>query len=73
MIAKLTCEHVGATRLYLGTLDGWGWTGNNGSLEVTVSAVPEPETWAMLLAGLGLVGFRLRSTWTGESHKLLRV
>jgi hypothetical protein len=26
----------------------------------TVASVPEPETWAMLLAGLGLVGFRLR-------------
>lgn len=25
-----------------------------------IRAVPEPETWAMLLAGLGLVGFRLR-------------
>jgi hypothetical protein len=26
----------------------------------TVVAVPEPETWAMLLAGLGLVGFAAR-------------
>ncbi|KAA3650363.1 MAG: PEP-CTERM sorting domain-containing protein, partial [Proteobacteria bacterium] len=25
-----------------------------------VAAVPEPETWAMLLAGLGLIGWRLR-------------
>jgi hypothetical protein len=25
-----------------------------------VTAVPEPETWAMLLAGLGLVGLQLR-------------
>lgn len=24
---------------------------------VTVTAVPEPETWAMLMAGLGMVGF----------------
>lgn len=28
---------------------------------VSVSAVPEPETYAMLLAGLGLVGFMSRS------------
>lgn len=27
---------------------------------VSVAAVPEPETWAMLLAGLGLVGLQLR-------------
>ena len=29
-------------------------------LNTQVSAVPEPETYAMLLAGLGLVGFKLR-------------
>jgi len=28
---------------------------------VSVSAVPEPETYAMLLAGLGMLGFMLRS------------
>lgn len=31
-----------------------------GAFELAVSAVPETETWAMLLAGLGLVGWRLR-------------
>jgi hypothetical protein len=35
------------------------WNGN--SLSLAVSApVPEPETWAMLLAGLGLVSFAAR-------------
>lgn len=28
-----------------------------GTLNIAVSAVPEPETYAMMLAGLGLVGF----------------
>lgn len=51
---------IGATRLYLGTMDGFGWTGNNGVIDVTVTAVPEPETYAMLLAGLGLVGWATR-------------
>ena len=31
------------------------WTGG-----ITVAAVPEPETYAMLLAGLGLIGFSAR-------------
>ena len=36
-------------------------TARNVSVNVTeVSAVPEPETYAMLLAGLGLMGFLAR-------------
>lgn len=39
-------------------------TGNNGIANTAtltaVHAVPEPETYAMLLAGLGVVGWRLR-------------
>lgn len=31
-----------------------------GSLSLSVIAVPEPETYAMLIAGLGLVGFMAR-------------
>lgn len=31
-----------------------------GAFELTVSAVPEADTWAMLMAGLGLVGWRMR-------------
>jgi hypothetical protein len=31
-----------------------------GSIFLTISPVPEPEEWAMLLAGLGLLGYRLR-------------
>lgn len=31
-----------------------------GELAFTVSAIPEPENYAMLLAGLGLVGFSIR-------------
>ena len=39
------------------TLKGMGSANNSHfSGEVTVSAVPEPESYAMLLAGLGLIG-----------------
>lgn len=52
----------GATRLYLGTHDGFGWFNNSGSITVDViqAPIPEPETYALMLAGLGLVGWSLR-------------
>ena len=48
---------------------GWyalyiGGTNNataGGAFDLTVSAVPEPETYVMLLAGLGLIGWRLKN------------
>lgn len=54
---------LGATRLFLGTMDGDQWTNNIGSFTVTVagiSAVPEPVTWLMLLSGLPLLAKRQR-------------
>ena len=33
---------------------------NRGSIMVNVTAVPEPETYALMLAGLGIVGFTAR-------------
>ncbi len=33
---------------------------SGGQYDLVVSAVPEAETWAMLLAGLGLIGWRLK-------------
>jgi hypothetical protein len=37
----------------IGTMSGY-------PLSQTIAAVPEPETWGMLLAGLGLVGYATR-------------
>ena len=62
-----------ATALYLGFADAGGYNGapgsygdNIGSLNVTVNtgsvaAVPEPASWAMMIVGLGAVGFAMRS------------
>ena len=44
-------------------LDISGYLGdqaNIGQYSIAISAVPEPETYAMLLAGLGLIGFSAR-------------
>lgn len=46
---------AGATRLFLGTMDGFGWFNNVGGLRVTIESaavgVPEPASWLLLLAG----------------------
>ncbi|HEX4180985.1 MAG TPA: PEPxxWA-CTERM sorting domain-containing protein [Caulobacteraceae bacterium] len=53
---------TGATRLYLGTVDGYQWSNNAGAFSVNVAgAVPEPATWAMMLTGFGAVGAAMRS------------
>lgn len=51
--------------LYVGGTDN---TTAGGVYDLTVSAVPEPETYAMLLAGLGLVGWRMKK----QHHALNR-
>jgi hypothetical protein len=43
-----------------GTVTGTKGGSFGGQLDVTVTAVPEPETYAMLFAGLGLMGFMVR-------------
>jgi hypothetical protein len=48
---------AGATRLFLGTMDGFEWNNNGGSLEVTISSVPEPSTLLLFGAGLVAVSF----------------
>jgi hypothetical protein len=55
---------TGATRLYLGVVDGFGWFNNSGSISVTVNSnaavTPEPAEMSLVLIGLGAVGFAYR-------------
>jgi hypothetical protein len=48
---------------FMGTFSSISWTNtfeNFYAFQVGVNAVPEPESYAMLLAGLGLLGFTAR-------------
>jgi hypothetical protein len=47
-----TVVPAGATRFYLGTMDGYGWADNEGQFVVKLSVVPEPSTY---LAGVLLL------------------
>jgi hypothetical protein len=48
----------GASRLFLGTMDGFGWFNNTGAITVSVNGspvtapIPEPQTYALMLTGL---------------------
>lgn len=45
---------------FIGTSNGSGGDGYKGVGSVDLAPVPEPSTWAMLLAGLGMLGFMAR-------------
>lgn len=58
---------TGATRLFLGTVDGYGWYNNTGAFDVTVnglssgSTVPEPST--LILFSTVPLALSFRSLW----------
>jgi len=59
---------AGATRLFLGTQDGYGWSNNIGSLDVQVSLIPEPPTVNLTIAILVLAARGLRRRGPSYQH-----
>ena len=59
LVATASSPALKATLNELTTADQYYWTLNGADLTY-VAAVPEPETYALMLAGLGLVGFVAR-------------
>lgn len=52
-----TTNETGALKLFVFDSDN---SNNTGAIEVSVSAVPEPANMALMLGGLGLLGFAAR-------------
>ena len=61
-VSDLPYPHTGFYSLSFAGIDHVILTSSNGDWGVVdnVTAVPEPETYAMLIAGLGLLGFAAR-------------
>ena len=65
---------AGATRLYLGPSDGFGWFNNSGGATVTINYspliadVPEPAAWAMMIVGFGAIGMEMRRRRSKENR-----
>lgn len=63
-VAQSLVAPAGATRLYLGTMDGFGWWNNIGTVDVNITSsangVPEPGSMLVLmsLGSLSLLGIR---------------
>jgi len=59
-LAQTFIAPTGATRLFLGTMDAYEWNNNSGSFSVTLTAIPEPATYAAFLGVATLATVAIR-------------
>ncbi|OYY94970.1 MAG: hypothetical protein B7Y41_05275 [Hydrogenophilales bacterium 28-61-23] len=66
-------RYVVGVATYSSVADDTGWIAGSSTLiaadrqyTLEISAVPEPETWAMLVAGIGLISLQLRRSGSGR-------
>lgn len=63
---------TGASRFYLGTMDGFQWAGNSGSftVQVTQANAPEPSTATLLVTGVmgSLTLMKVTTRLRGKKH-----
>jgi hypothetical protein len=68
---------AGRYRLFLATTSGLNFGGfersavaetTSNTLRFSIAAVPEPQSWAMIIAGFGLAGLGLRTRRTGSAR-----
>lgn len=57
---SFNATQTGSYTAVVSAILGSGPFNNQGTYSVSVALVPEPETWAMMLIGVGLVGWQLR-------------
>jgi len=59
-LAQTFIAPTDATRLFLGTMDAYEWNNNSGSFSVTLTAIPEPATYAAFLGVATLATVAIR-------------